>query len=300
MPWTNWGGKMTKLSSPKRVKAIKEAFDFEMAKGLGQNFLIDESMIDRIVEGAGLAPGDQVLEIGPGMGVLTDAMAEVADRVVAVEIDDRLIPILADTLSHRDNVEVVHGDVLALDLAAVLEAHFTKPPKVVANLPYYITTPIIMRFLEEGLDVTDLIVMVQKEVADRIIASPGNKTYGALSVAVQYYAEAEKLFRVPRSVFMPQPGVDSMVIRLRIRQERAVDVISRKAFFRVVKAAFGQRRKTLLNALSAGLELEKSALDEVFTAVAIDSRRRAETLSMDDFAALTNGLIRQKMLKPLD
>ncbi len=296
----NWGGRMTKLSSPKRVKAIKEAFNFEMAKGLGQNFLIDESMIDRIVAGAGLEAGDQVLEIGPGMGVLTEAMAGVAERVVAVEIDDRLIPILAETLSHRENVTVVHGDVLALDLAEVLSGHFTRPPKVVANLPYYITTPIIMRFLEEGLEVTDLIVMVQKEVADRIIASPGNKTYGALSVAVQYYAEAEKLFRVPRSVFMPQPGVDSMVIRLRIRQERAVDVLSRRSFFQVVKAAFGQRRKTLLNALSAGLELEKSALADVLWEAGIDPKRRAETLSMDDFAALTNGLIRQKMLKPLD
>jgi 16S rRNA (adenine1518-N6/adenine1519-N6)-dimethyltransferase len=281
---------MKNVIAPSNTEELLKQFEFRMSKSLGQNFLIDKGILDKIIEGAELTKDDSVLEIGPGMGSMTQKLCESASKVVAVEIDKKLIPVLNVTLEEYDNVTVVNQDVLKVNLKALLEEHFgSKPAKVVANLPYYITTPIIMKLLEERLNLKSITIMVQKEVGDRIKAAPGGKDYGALSVAVQYYAKPVQVLLVPPHSFIPQPEVDSIVLKLEILKEPAVVVKNEQLFFRVVKAAFGQRRKTLLNALSAGnLGLAKDQFKEVLTAVGVDENRRGETLSLQEFADITN------------
>ncbi|MEN6413802.1 MAG: 16S rRNA (adenine(1518)-N(6)/adenine(1519)-N(6))-dimethyltransferase RsmA [Veillonellales bacterium] len=263
---------------------ILKTFGIHMSKKLGQNFLIDESVVDGIVAAAELQADDAVLEIGPGIGTLTQGLAETGSHVVAVEIDRRLIEVLSQTLGGYENIRVVHGDILKIDISREMMAeHY----KVVANLPYYITTPIILGLLEARLPISLLVTMIQKEVAERMTASPGGKNYGALSVAVQYFTEPEIMFIVPPRSFVPSPAVESAVIRCRVRQQPAVDVRDEKVFFRVVKGAFAQRRKTLSNALKttgAGTETIHNAL----AAAEIDGSRRGETLSLAEFAAIAN------------
>lgn len=284
------------LTKPSVIKDIMTRYGFRFSKSLGQNFLIEKSVLERIVAGAEITERDDVLEIGPGFGTLTRYLAAHSSRVVSVEIDSSLLPVLAETLADLPNTEVVHGDVLQVDLKGLIASRFEgRAPKVVANLPYYVTTPIIMRFLEEEIPVTDLVVMVQKEVADRMAASPGGKDYGALSVAVQYFCRPEILFKVSTGCFMPAPTVESAVIRLQVLPEPAVRVVSRRLFFATVRGAFGKRRKTLLNALSdSELSLSKEQVRSVLTEAGIDPIRRAETLSIDEFAALSNAVASAK------
>jgi 16S rRNA (adenine1518-N6/adenine1519-N6)-dimethyltransferase len=274
------------------TKELLKQFNFRMTKSLGQNFLIDAGVLEKIIQGAGLTKEDCVLEIGPGMGSMTQKLCENAAKVVAVEIDKNLLPILSVTLSGYDNVTVINGDVLKLRLKEILQEHFgDRKAKVVANLPYYITTPIIMKLLEEKLNLESITIMVQKEVGDRIKAVPGGKEYGALSVAVQYYAKPSQVLLVPPHSFIPQPEVDSIVLKLDILPKPAVEVDSEELFFRVVKAAFGQRRKTLLNALSAGnFGLSKEQLREVLSSVEVEENRRGETLTLQEFANIANKL----------
>lgn len=283
---------MKNVVNPSQTKELLKEFNFRMTKSLGQNFLIDEGILDKIIKGAELTEKDYVLEIGPGMGSMTQKLCESAKKVVAVEIDKKLLPVLKVTLFGYENVTVLNDDVLKLDLKKTLEEHFEEQKaKVVANLPYYITTPIIMKLLEEKLNLDSITIMVQKEVGDRIKAAPGGKEYGALSVAVQYYAKPSQVLLVPPSSFIPQPEVDSIVLKLDILDKPAVAVDNEALFFRVVKAAFGQRRKTLLNALAAGnLGLPKEQLRALLSSVEIDENRRGETLSLQEFANITNNL----------
>jgi len=263
---------------------ILKTFGIRLQKKLGQNFLIDSDVVERIVEAADIQPGEQVLEIGPGIGTLTQGLAEAGAAVTSVELDRHLIDILAKTLAGYNNVRVIHGDFLKLDISREIP---TGRCKIIANLPYYITTPIIMRILEERMPVDLLVTMVQKEVAERMVARPGTKEYGALSVAVQYYTEPEIVFIVPPTAFIPSPAVESAVIRCVIRKQPPVEVRQEKMFFRVVKAAFSQRRKTLQNCLkAAGLPAETASL--VLETAGIDGSRRGETLSLSEFAAVAN------------
>lgn len=255
---------------------------------LGQNFLTDARVLDAIVEASTAGPDDLVLEIGPGLGTLTQRLARAAGRVLAVELDRNLVNILQKTVVEpQPNVEVIHGDAARVDLRKLLTERLQpgRKAKVAANLPYYITTPLVMRLLEEELPLDQIIVMVQKEVADRMISPPGSKDYGALSVAVQYHTEPHIVTRVSRGAFLPPPDVDSSVVGLRVRETPPVDA-PRAGFFKVVKAGFGQRRKTLLNALTSGLALDKSRVEEALRAAGIDPNRRGETLSLEEFAAL--------------
>lgn len=282
---------MEKLTSVRRLKEVIGRYGFHFSKSLGQNFLIDQNIVQNIIKGAEIGPEDSVLEVGPGVGSLTESLAEVAKKVVAVEIDRALIPVLAETLKGFENTKVIHGDILKIDVKALIAEEFgEQKPKVVANLPYYITTPIIMMFLEERLPVSDLVVMIQKEVAERIYAVPGTKAYGSLSIAIQYYADAKILMNVPKSVFMPQPNVDSSVIRLKILDAPRFPVKDEKLFFRVVRAAFAQRRKTLLNTLATGLDLSKEDLTPVLEGIDINPKRRGETLSIEEFAKLSDAI----------
>lgn len=280
---------MDRLSSHKATKQIVEKHGFKFSKSLGQNFLIDDNVIDRILDGARLSEGDRIIEVGPGIGTLTREMGKVAEKVVAIEIDKTLIPILKDTLADLENVEVVNQDILKVNVEELVKEKLDGGPvKLVANLPYYITTPIVMKFLEEDIPVTDIVVMVQKEVADRMNANPGTKDYGALSVAVQYYCETEIVAKAPRHMFIPQPNVDSTVIGLHIRPERKYHVDNEDIFFKTVKASFGQRRKTLLNALGGLGFLNKEEIKEVLAEANIDEKRRGETLTIEEFANLSN------------
>lgn len=281
-----------KLTSPSTIKYIMGKYDFKFSKGLGQNFLINEYIVNDIVDGAEISEDDCILEIGPGIGVMTYELATRAEKVVAIEIDKFLLPVLDDTLGEFDNVKIINGDVLKVNLEKIISEEFNgKTPKVVANLPYYITTPIVMMLLEDELNVSDIVVMVQKEVADRMMAAPNSKTYGALSVAVQFYSEPSIVTEVPRTSFMPQPNVDSTVIRLKVRKRENLNLISKKVFFNTVKDAFGKRRKTLLNALSSGiLDASKEDLKIAFEKSNIDGIRRGETLSIEEFALLANAI----------
>ena len=263
---------------------ILKTFGIHMSKKLGQNFLIDSNVVDGIVSAAKVCEGEPVLEIGPGIGTLTQGLAEAGAEVTAVELDRRLITVLGKTLEGYDNVRVIHGDILKIDISREINK---ERYKVVANLPYYITTPIIMKFLEERLPVELLVTMVQKEVAERMVAKPGGKAYGALSVAVQYYTEPEIMFIVPPQAFIPSPAVESAVIRCTVRTAPPVEIVSEKMFFRVVKAAFAQRRKTLANGLKAA-GLIKEDLEQVLTQAGIDGGRRGEQLSLAEFAAIAN------------
>ena len=280
---------MDRLSSHRATKEVVNKHNFKYSKSLGQNFLIDDNVIDRILEGARLSETDRIIEVGPGIGTLTREMGKVAENVVAIEIDKTLIPILKETLADLDNVEVVNEDILKVDVQGLINEKLNGGPvKLVANLPYYITTPIVMKFLEEDIPVTDIVVMVQKEVADRMNAKPSTKDYGALSVAVQYYCDTEIVAKAPRHMFVPQPNVDSIVIGLHVRDEKKYVVDNEDIFFKTVKASFGQRRKTLLNSLGGLGFLSKDQIREALQAANIDEKRRGETLSIDEFANLSN------------
>lgn len=280
---------MDRLSSHRATKEVVNKHNFKFSKSLGQNFLIDDNVIDRILEGARLSETDRIIEVGPGIGTLTREMGKVAENLVAIEIDKTLIPILKETLADLDNVEVVNEDILKVDVQGLINEKLNGGPvKLVANLPYYITTPIVMKFLEEDIPVTDIVVMVQKEVADRMNAKPSTKDYGALSVAVQYYCDTEIVAKAPRHMFVPQPNVDSIVIGLHVRDEKKYVVDNEEIFFKTVKASFGQRRKTLLNSLGGLGFLSKDQIREALQAANIDEKRRGETLSIDEFANLSN------------
>ena len=278
-----------RLSSHSATMDLVKRHGFKFTKSLGQNFLIDDNIVDKIVAGAGIGPSDKIIEVGPGIGTLTREMASRAGALMAVEIDKNLIPILADTLGDFENVKIVNEDIIKADIRGLIDENLSGGPvKLVANLPYYITTPIIMRLLEEDINVTDIVVMVQKEVAERMNAQPGGKDFGALSVAVQFYCDTEIVAKVPRHLFVPQPNVDSIVIALRVRPERKYRVDNEDLFFKVAKAAFGQRRKTLLNSIASMGNLTKDMVKEALEEAGIDPKRRGETLSLDEFANLSN------------
>ncbi|WP_078556462.1 16S rRNA (adenine(1518)-N(6)/adenine(1519)-N(6))-dimethyltransferase RsmA [Bacillus alkalicellulosilyticus] len=284
------------IATPNRTRAIIDKYKFVLKKSLGQNFLIDLNILQNIVNAAELTDQSFVIEVGPGIGALTEQLAKRAKKVVAFEIDNRLIPVLADTLADYENVQVIHNDILKANVHEVIHKEFgpDSDVMVVANLPYYITTPILMKLLEEKLPIQGIVVMIQKEVAERIAAKPGTKEYGSLSIAAQYYAKAETVLTVPKTVFVPQPNVDSAVLRLTIRENPIVEVDDEDFFFQVVRASFAQRRKTILNNLIHNLSLkeQKSALEEVLTVSKIDPKRRGETLSIQEFAELSNKLLR--------
>ncbi|BBN97349.1 16S rRNA (adenine(1518)-N(6)/adenine(1519)-N(6))-dimethyltransferase RsmA [Sporolactobacillus terrae] len=287
-----------RISSPKRMQDVIRKHQFTLKKSLGQNFLIDENILNNIASSASIDENSYVLEIGPGAGALTQVLAGRAKKVIAVEIDRRLAPVLHDTLQDFDNVSIHFGDVLELDVAQILAQEC--PPgtsvTVVANLPYYVTTPILMKLLTDGLSIKTIVVMIQKEVASRLQADPGEKSYGSLSIAVQYLAEAKIVMTVPKTVFVPQPNVDSAVIRLDVRPQKKIRVDDEAFFFRVVRASFAQRRKTLLNNLMNNLwsKERKNDLLAAMEAARIDPRRRGETLSIEEFAALSSQLQKLK------
>ncbi len=284
---------MGRLIDPKETIQILKKYDFVFSKRYGQNFLIDEHVLGKILSAADITKEDAVLEIGPGIGTMTQALADAAGSVTAVEIDEKLLPILSDTLSGFGNVQVVHADILETDVRQLsLEHAGGKPFKVVANLPYYITTPIIMGLLEKDLPVTSITVMVQKEVAQRMQEKPGSKDYGALSLAVQYYAEPYLAANVPRNCFMPRPDVDSAVIRLTKRSEPPVRVQDPALMFRLIRASFSVRRKTLMNGLrNAGdLGFSGEALEDAVRSLGKGLTVRGETLSLREFAALSDAL----------
>lgn len=311
-----------KLYSPSEIKEIRNRFGFRNSKSLGQNFLTDKNIIDRIIEGSEIGPEDLVIEIGPGIGVITREAAAVASKVVAVEIDEDLLPVLEYTLGDLDNVEVVNQDILKTDLKELIEAQgfggkaagegadsadgadeadgngpTGKGPsgkvRVIGNLPYYITTPIIMKLLEEDIDCETITVMMQKEVADRLKAAPGKKECGAISLMVQYFAEVREIAKVPRTVFIPQPKVDSTVLRLDVRKEKPVSVEDEEYFFQVIKAGFALRRKTIANSLSVLGDLTREEILEALKTAGIDPVRRGETLSLEEYAKLAEALKRK-------
>lgn len=281
------------LSSAATIQEIKDRHNFQLSKSLGQNFITDRNVLEQIMDGSGAGPEDLVLEIGPGIGVLTAEAAERAKEVVAIEIDKKLMPVLEETLAEYDNVKIINQDILKTDLKEIIEEYrregrFTGKVRIIGNLPYYITTPIIMKILEEGVPADSITIMMQKEVADRIRSGPGSKAYGAISVAVQYYCNVEKVASVPKEVFVPRPKVDSTVLNLIPLEEKRVNLADEHAFFACVKASFAQRRKTLLNSLSAAGGMEKEQVREILERAGIDSSRRAETLSIEEFGRLAN------------
>lgn len=280
---------MPTLTDPAVIKELLQRHGFSFSRALGQNFIINPSICPRMAELGGAAPEVGVLEIGPGFGVLTAELCRRAKKVVAIELDDRLPPILAETLAEFRNVTIVSGDAMTLNLPALLEEHFAGMPVVVcANLPYYITSPIIMRLLEEPLPIRSLTVMVQKEAAQRITAAPGTRECGAISAAVWYYSTPRLLFPVSRGSFLPAPAVDSAVIRLDLPQELPPDTPPKEDFFAVVRAGFGQRRKTMLNSLAAGLRWEKERVRAVLAAAEIAESARAEQITLEQWKTLAN------------
>ena len=286
---------MEKLSNPQRTIEVIKKYEFCFQKKFGQNFLIDGHVLDKIIAGAGVTKDDMVLEIGPGIGTMTQYLAEAAGKVVAVEIDRNLLPILQETLADYDNVKVIHADVLSLDLEKLVqEENGGRPIKVVANLPYYITTPIIMALFEQHVPLANVTVMVQKEVAARMKSGPGSKDYGALSLAVQYYAEPYIVANVPCNCFMPRPNVDSAVIRLTRYEEPPVQVKDEKMLFKIIRASFNQRRKTLQNGLNNSSELNFTK-DQIAAAIAeagFSPSVRGEALTLEQFGKLTDILLK--------
>ena len=286
---------MEKLSNPQRTIEVIKKYEFCFQKKFGQNFMIDGHVLDKIIAGAGVTKDDMVLEIGPGIGTMTQYLAEAAGKVVAVEIDRNLLPILQETLADYDNVKVIHADVLSLDLEKLVqEENGGRPIKVVANLPYYITTPIIMALFEQHVPLANVTVMVQKEVAARMKSGPGSKDYGALSLAVQYYAEPYIVANVPCNCFMPRPNVDSAVIRLTRYEEPPVQVNDEKMLFKIIRASFNQRRKTLQNGLNNSSELNFTK-DQIAAAIAeagFSPSVRGEALTLEQFAKLTDILLK--------
>lgn len=285
---------MASLGNPKNTIEILNKYKFVFQKKYGQNFLIDTHVLDKIISSANITKDDFVLEIGPGIGTMTQYLAEAAGRVVAVEIDKNLIPILVeDTLSEYDNVSVINGDILKLNINELVEReNSSRPIKVVANLPYYITTPIIMGLFESHVPLESITIMVQKEVADRMQAEPGSKNYGALSLAVQYYAKPYIVANVPPNCFMPRPTVGSAVIRLKAYDKPPVDVKDERLMFKLIRASFNQRRKTLVNGLNNSPELNfsKDKIVEALDSIGEAANIRGETLTLEQFARLSNSL----------
>lgn len=283
------------IATPIRTKEILEKYGFSFKKSLGQNFLIDPNILRNIVSHANLTENSGAIEVGPGIGALTEHLAREAKKVVSFEIDQRLLPVLEDTLSPYDNVKIVHSDILKADVEKVIaeEMPGIEDIMVVANLPYYVTTPILMKLLNDRLPIRGFVVMMQREVADRITAKPGTKAYGSLSIAIQYYVTAEIAMIVPKTVFMPQPNVDSAVIRLIKHDTPPVQVIDEDFLFEVSRASFAQRRKTILNNLQNGLVNGKQNKERIVQALAeagIDPTRRGETLTIQEFGKLSDCL----------
>lgn len=279
---------MKKLSDIGTIKDILSRHGFNFSKGLGQNFLINPSVCPKMAELSSAGEGVGVIEIGPGIGVLTQELCERADKVVAVEIDQRLIPVLEETLGEYDNLKVINDDVMKLDLKKLIEDEFNGLKVVVcANLPYYITSPVIMKLLEDRLPIESITVMVQKEAAQRICAEVGSRESGAVTVAVNFYSKPEMLFSVSAGSFMPAPKVDSAVMKLSVYEKPLFELEDEKKFFTVVKAAFAQRRKTVLNSISSSLGLEKGAVNEILSESGVNPQARAEKLSMEDFAEIS-------------
>ena len=283
------------IAMPSRTRAILQKHGFKFKKSLGQNFLTDLNILNNIVEAADLNTDSQIIEVGPGIGSLTEFLAQTGGNVVSFEIDQRLIPILEETLAPYDNVTVVNEDILAADLERILTDIFPVPADytVVANLPYYITTPIMLKLIEAKLPINKMVMMMQKEVAERIVAQPGTKAYGSLSIVVQYYMQASIAFIVPKKAFVPQPNVDSAILKLDRRMAPIVDVVNEDFFFKVVKAAFKQRRKTLWNNLVQEFgkdEQVKHRLTASLEQAGISPQKRGEALSIQEFADLSNAL----------
>ena len=288
---------MAYLGTPSAIKEIINKYSFAFQKKFGQNFLIDSNVLESIIRGAEITKDDFVLEIGPGIGTMTQYLCEAARQVVAVEIDKMLIPILEDTLSEYDNVEVINQDVLKVDIKSLAEEKNNgKPIKVVANLPYYITTPIIMGLFESGVPIDSITIMVQKEVADRMQTGPGSKDYGALSLAVQYYATAKIILNVSATCFMPRPNVDSAVIKLTRHKEPTVNVADEKLMFKIIRASFNQRRKTLVNGLknSPELSFSKEQIVKAIEKIGKPETIRGEALTLEEFAELANAFTELK------
>lgn len=288
---------MATLGNPKNTIEVLQKYNFNFQKKFGQNFLIDTRVLEEIIDAAEITKDDFVLEIGPGIGTMTQYLCEAAREVVAVEIDTNLIPILKDTLSAYDNVEVLNQDILKVDIASLAkERNNDRPIKVVANLPYYITTPIIMGLFESRVPIDSITIMVQKEVADRMQEGPGSKGYGALSLAVQYYAKPEIVVNVPPSCFMPQPKVGSAVIRLTRHEQSPVEVEDEKLMFQVIRASFNQRRKTLANGLNnfGGFGLSKEEIQTCIEELGVPVNIRGEALSLEQFAELANIINRHR------
>lgn len=277
------------LTSPRVIRSIQEKFGFTFKKGLGQNFLTSADVLRKIVDAAEIDGG--VIEVGPGFGVLTAELAKNSDKTVAIEIDERLLDVLSYTLSEFDNVKIINADILKLDLKSLIQEEFgCDKVSIAANLPYYITTPIITKLIESRLPVKNIVVMVQKEVADRMSALPGTKDYGAITVLCRYYTEPSIVTKVNASLFVPPPKVDSAVLKLRVLDNPSVEVRNEKLFFRVVKAAFSQRRKTLLNCLVSGFSIPKQDMSDLLEANGINPARRGETLSLEEFAVVADAL----------
>lgn len=288
---------MAYLGTPSATKEIINKYSFAFQKKFGQNFLIDSNVLESIIRGAEITKDDFVLEIGPGIGTMTQYLCEAARQVVVVEIDKMLIPILEDTLSEYDNVEVINQDVLKVDIKSLAEEKNNgKPIKVVANLPYYITTPIIMGLFESGVPIDSITIMVQKEVADRMQTGPGSKDYGALSLAVQFYATAKVILNVSATCFMPRPNVDSAVIKLTRHKEPTVNVADEKLMFKIIRASFNQRRKTLVNGLknSPELSFSKEQIVKAIEKIGKPETIRGEALTLEEFAELANAFTELK------
>ena len=285
---------MYNLADPGTIKSILTRHDFNFSKALGQNFLINPAICPRMAQLCGASQAAGVIEIGPGIGVLTAELAKHAKKVVAIELDKRLMPVLKETLEGVDNVTVLQGDALTIDLKDIIDREFEgQKVAVCANLPYYITSPVIMHLLESRLPITSITVMVQKEAAVRLTATPGTREAGAVSLAVSYYSQPKVLFDVSSTSFMPRPSVDSCVIQLDVRDEPPVKTLNEVLMFRIIRAAFSQRRKTVLNAVASGLSLSKERLTQILTAVGIPPTERGERLTLDDFARLADELCKE-------
>ena len=282
---------MTRIATPEGTKAVLNRYPFVFQKKFGQNFLIDPHVLDKIINAAEITKEDCVTQIGPGIGSVTQALIDSAGKVISIEIDDQLIPILTEQFGGCENFRLIHKDVLKVDLHKLIaEESPNRRIKVVANLPYYITTPIIMMLLEHNLPIESITVMVQKEVADRMASGPGSKQYGAITVAMKYYCDTYLVANVPQNCFMPRPNVDSAVIKLTLHQEPIVDINDEEQLLKIIKAAFSQRRKTLLNTLASNgnLGLSKEEIKNVLDESGIGASTRGETLSLDDYAMLSN------------
>ncbi|MBU8790918.1 16S rRNA (adenine(1518)-N(6)/adenine(1519)-N(6))-dimethyltransferase RsmA [Oceanobacillus caeni] len=280
------------IATPSRTKEILNKYKFTFKKSLGQNFLVDVNILQNIVKHAGIDKDAGAIEIGPGIGALTEQLAIHADKVVAFEIDQRLLPILKDTLGDYSNINLIHQDILEANVKEVIKENFAPDQKVhvVANLPYYITTPILMKLIQDKLPVSSITVMIQKEVAERMAAEPNTKSYGSLTIALQYYTEAEVVMVVPKTVFMPQPNVDSAILKLNLREKPPVHVQDEDFFFDIIKASFAQRRKTLQNNLKSFFKdkYDKDMITDILLQSGIDAKRRGESLSIEEFAHLAN------------